>query len=99
MIGIPLDSLALLLSAAALGYVGHVFLKIAEIRETSDGSMTLSRYLVAHPYRTASKAVAVVGALAALAEPVVTPMAFAGAIGMGYMADSAPNHLQKRAGL
>lgn len=95
LLGQPVMSLALMVLAASIGFLGHVLWKVGEIRERSDSSMTLIRYLAQKPYKTGAKVIAVLVAAVTLTQPEVTLTLFLSAIGLGYSADSAINHIQR----
>lgn len=97
MFGVPIVSILILLGLCSFGYAGHVLWKVAELRD-NDPTITLSKYFSINPYRTIGKLVLVLGAVVGLAEPVLTPLSAVGAIGIGYGADSAGNHLLKGTG-
>ncbi len=97
MFGVPIASVLTILGLCTFGYAGHVLWKVADLRD-SDPTMTLKKYFSINPYRTIGKLVVVLGAVVGLAEPTLTPLSAVGAIGIGYGADSAGNHLLKGKG-
>lgn len=94
LFGVPYASLAVILGLAAFGFVTHVILKVAELRD-ADSSVTLTSYFSVNPYRTIGKGLTVVGAVIGLAQPEITPLVAVGCYAMGYAADSAGNRLGK----
>jgi len=94
MFGIPVSSVLILLGSSVVGFVAHVLMKVADLRE-SDPAITLTSYFSINPYRSAAKLLTVLISVVALAEPQITPLVVVGAAGIGYTADSAANHLTK----
>ncbi len=94
MFGVPVALILILLGSSVVGFVAHVLMKVADLRET-DPSMTLTSYFSINPYRSVAKLLTVLISVVALAEPQITPLALFGAAGIGYTADSAGNRLMQ----
>ena len=93
MLGVPVKPALVFLLFASIGYVVHVVMKVADLRD-ADSSMTIGKYFSQNPYRHIGKFGAVLLAAWALVEPTVTPMVAVGAAGIGFAADSAGNRIK-----
>lgn len=91
--GVPMASVLAMVGLSFLGYAAHVMLKVVDLRE-SDPTMTLWRYLSTYPYLTILKLAAVTGIAVGLAETDITKVVAAGAVTIGYTADSALDKLR-----
>lgn len=102
ILGTPVLSVLMALTGALVGFALHILAKVVEIRElelraTGTAKTTIARYVSLAPYKFILKAGMVVVASIAVARPEMAIMDLLSAAGLGWMADSAGNHLKRLA--
>lgn len=95
LLGVPIESILTLLLAASMGFAAHILAKTHEIRTNDDSSVTVWQYFARTPLKTISKGLIVLSAAISLAKPQITPELFGLAASIGYVADSAANHIAR----
>lgn len=89
--GISISGYLIMLGASAFGFVVHVLFKAGEMRDKNEDFTLRKDYFGRNPYRSLGKFLSVLAAGIFMASPDLTIALVAGAVGLGYSADSAFN--------